>query len=51
VYGAAYQANLAAAGVFQSNAGVAGAKVVDPMGVAVLAAFVVAGSAMLRRVR
>ncbi|HEX3300763.1 MAG TPA: hypothetical protein VHW68_11715 [Actinomycetota bacterium] len=51
VFGAAYQANLAAAGVFQSNAGVAGAKVVDPMGVAVLAAFVVAGSAMLRRVR
>ncbi|HEV8089027.1 MAG TPA: hypothetical protein VGQ50_10220 [Actinomycetota bacterium] len=51
VFGAAYQANLAAAGVFQSNAGVEGAKVVDPMGVGVLLAFVVAGFAMLRRLR
>jgi hypothetical protein len=51
VFGAAYQANLAAAGVFQTNAGVAGAKLVDPIGVAVLLAFVVAGLAMLRRVR
>ena len=51
VFGAAYQANLAAAGVFQSNAGVVGAKVVDPMGVAVLLAFVVASVAMLRRLR
>lgn len=49
VFGAVYQANLAAAGVFQSNAGVDGAKVVDPLGVAVLLAFVVAGFAMLRR--
>ena len=51
VFGAAYQINLAAAGVFQSNAGVLGAKVVDPMGVAVLLAFVVASIAMLRRLR
>jgi hypothetical protein len=51
VFGAAYQANLAAAGVFQANAGVDGAKLVDPMGVTVLLAFVVAGVAMLRRVR
>jgi hypothetical protein len=51
VFGTAYQANLAAAGVFQANAGVVGAKVVDPMGVPVLLAFVVAGLAMLRRVR
>ena len=51
VFGTAYQANLAAAGVFQSNAGVEGAKVVDPMGVAVLLTFVVAGFAMLRRLR
>ena len=51
VFGAAYQANLAAAGVFQSNAGVAGVKVVDPIGVAVLLAFVVASIAMLRRLR
>jgi multisubunit Na+/H+ antiporter MnhC subunit len=51
VFGAAYQANLVAAGVFQSNADVAGAKVVDPMGAAVLLAFIVAGTAMLRRVR
>jgi len=51
VFGAAYQANLAAAGVFQSNAGVEGAKVIDPMGVGVLLAFVVAGFAMLRRLR
>lgn len=51
VFGAAYQANLAAAGVFQSNASVEGAKIVDPMGVAVLLAFVVAGFAMLRRLR
>ena len=51
VFGAAYQANLAAAGAFQSNADVAGAKVVDPVGAAVLVAFIVAGTAMLRRVR
>jgi hypothetical protein len=51
VFGAAYQANLAAAGVFQTNAGVPGAKLVDPMGVAVLLAFALAGLAMLRRVR
>ena len=51
VFGAAYQANLAAAGAFQSNAGVQGVKVVDPMGAAVLLAFVVAGFAMLRRLR
>jgi hypothetical protein len=51
VFGAAYQANLAAAGVFQSNAGVAGVKVVDPIGVAVLLAFIVATIAMLRRLR
>jgi len=51
VFGAAYQVNLAAAGVFQSNAGVAGAKMVDPMGLGVLLAFFVAGLAMLRRVR
>jgi len=51
VFGAAYQTNLAAAGVFQSNAGVVGVKVVDPMGLAVLLAFVVALIAMLRRLR
>jgi len=51
VFGAAYQTNLAAAGVFQSNAGVVGVKVVDPMGLAVLLAFVVASIAMLRRLR
>jgi len=51
VFGAAYQANLAAAGAFQTNAGVDGAKLVDPMGAAVLIAFVVAAMAMLRRVR
>lgn len=51
VFGAAYQINLAAAGVFQTNAGVVGAKMVDPMGLGVLIAFVVAGLAMLRRVR
>ena len=51
VFGAAYQANLAAAGVFQTNAGVDGAKLVDPMGATVLVAFVVAAVAMLRRVR
>ncbi|HJX06865.1 MAG TPA: hypothetical protein VJ736_02235 [Actinomycetota bacterium] len=51
VFGAAYQANLAAAGVFQMNAGVPGAKLVDPVGAAVLVAFVVAALAMLRRVR
>src|SRR4051812_16763661 len=51
VFGAAYQANLAAAGAFQTNAGVDGAKLVDPMGAAVLLAFVVAAMAMLRRVR
>jgi hypothetical protein len=50
VFGAAYQANLAVAGVFQANARVAGAKVVDPMGVGVLVAFLVAAIAMLRRV-
>ena len=50
VFGAAYQANLAAAGLFQANAGVEGAKVVDPMGATVLLAFVVAAVAMLRRV-
>lgn len=50
VFGAAYQANLAAAGLFQANAGVEGVKVVDPMGATVLAAFVVAAVAMLRRV-
>ena len=42
---------MAAAGVFQSNAGVAGAKMVDPMGLGVLLDFFVAGLAMLRRVR
>jgi hypothetical protein len=51
VFGAAYQANLAAAGVFQTNAGVEGAKLVDPMGVTVLLAFLAAGVAMLRRMR
>ena len=51
VFGAAYQINLAAAGVFQTNAGVVGAKLVDPMGLGVLIAFVVGGLAMLRRVR
>jgi hypothetical protein len=51
VFGAAYQLNLAAAGVFQANAGVAGVKMVDPMGLGVLLAFVIAGLAMLRRVR
>jgi hypothetical protein len=33
------------------NAGVPGAKLVDPVGAAVLVAFVVAALAMLRRVR
>jgi hypothetical protein len=50
VFGAAYQANLAAAGLFQANAGVEGVKVFDPLGAAVLVAFVVAAVAMLRRV-
>jgi len=50
-FGAAYQANLAAAGVFQTNAGVAGAKLVDPIGAIVLVAFVTALIAVLRRVR
>jgi len=51
VFGVAYQANLAAAGVFQTNAGVDGAKLVDPLGVAVLVAFLVAATVMLRRLR
>jgi hypothetical protein len=50
VFGAAYQANLAAAGVFQVNAGVPGAKVVDPLGVVTLIAFSVAAVAMVRGV-
>ena len=51
VFGAAYQANLAAAGLFQANAGVEGVKVVDPIGATVLVAFVVAGVSMLRHVK
>src|SRR3954447_4350266 len=51
VFGTAYQANLAVAGVFQTNAGVDGAKLVDLIGVGVLVAFAAAAAAMLRRAR
>jgi hypothetical protein len=51
VFGAAYQVNLAFAGVAQWKAGVEGVKVVDPTGIAIILMFLVAAVLMLRNLR
>jgi hypothetical protein len=51
VFGAMYQLNLAAAGWFQTNAGVEGAKRIDPVGAVFLLAFLVAAAIMIRELR
>lgn len=48
VFGAMYQLNLAAAGWFQANAGVEGAKRIDPIGAVLIVAFLVAAAIMVR---
>jgi hypothetical protein len=51
VFGALYQLNLAAAGLFQANAHVEGAKTVDPIGIALIAVFLVSSVAMIWNLR
>jgi hypothetical protein len=51
VFGAVYQLNLAAAGWFQANAGVEGAKRIDPIGAIFILAFLVAAVIMIRELR
>jgi hypothetical protein len=51
VFGAVYQLNLAAAGWFQANAGVEGAKRIDPVGAIFIFAFLVAAVIMIRELR
>jgi len=51
VFGAVYQLNLAAAGWFQANAGVEGAKRIDPVGAIFILAFLVAAVIMIRELR
>lgn len=51
VFGAVYQLNLAAAGWFQWNAGVEGARPIDPVGAVFIVAFLVAAAIMIRELR
>jgi len=48
VFGAFYQLNLAAAGWFQANAGVADVKRIDPVGALFIPLFLVAAAVMIR---
>jgi hypothetical protein len=48
LFGAVYQLNLAAAGWFQANAGVEGAKRIDPVGAAFVVVFLLAVAIMIR---
>jgi hypothetical protein len=51
VFGAAYQLNLTAAGVFQANAHVEGTKSIDPVGIAFIAVFLVSSVLMMGNLR